>query len=569
MRKNTTFIGIFTLALMLSATSMVYSQSEGRPRSSVGDRRLTVGPAQTVTSLPIRAKRYALVIGIDQYQDGLITSLKGATNDAKALADALARYAGFPQDQIILLTSDQQPGKQPTRAIILGQLALLRNIVPKDGMLLVAFAGHGIERGGTAYLLPSDARVSDIALLEDTAISITQMKERIRATGVDQVMLILDACRNDPVSGRGSADNPLTEAYAKGFNFDVRNREVKAVVTLFATSPGQRAYEFDDKQQGYFTYTLIEALKGKAANDNGEVTLASLVKYLQHEVPRQVRIALGREQKPYVLIDGYKADDLVISFTVKEQLPIDPKTELEKIRTERERINAENEKIKAQFAEMKKHFDAGLALSQKQDYEGAISEFEQAATIDDNQPTIYANLALAYFNLGATRFNNKQKDEAQKLFRQSADYGEKATHMNPTNSEFLKIYGDACDILFRNFQLSEYANKALASYTAGSVAENDPAKKYRMLNKIGNIYFIMGYMDKSIATYEKVLIADPNNLEALSGKALVLTASGEKLKIEQAIGIFLQVAKGAPEGSRIKTEAENNIKYFSDLLKKK
>ena len=48
---------------------------------------------------------------------------------------------------------------------------------------------------------------------------------------------------------------PLPEAYARGFNFDVRNREVNAFVTLYATEIGQVAYEFKEKKQGYLKDT--------------------------------------------------------------------------------------------------------------------------------------------------------------------------------------------------------------------------------------------------------------------------------------------------------------------------
>jgi tetratricopeptide (TPR) repeat protein len=250
--------------------------------------------------------------------------------------------------------------------------------------------------------------------------------------------------------------------------------------------------------------------------------------------------------------------------------PVDAKKAQEeqaKLAAERERIAKENEKIKAQFGDMKKHFETGIALNQKQDYEGAINEFKQAVAIDDSQPTIYANLALALYNLGAIRFNAKQKDDAKALFLQSADYGEKATKMNPTSAEFLKIYGDSCDILFRNFSVGECADKAIVAYSAGSEAETDPAKKLNMINKIGAIYFNMGDIEKSMATYEKVLATDPNDLQALSGKGLVLAASGEKPKMEQAIALFQQVVDKAPDGSRLKNEAETNIKYLADTLK--
>jgi len=216
--------------------------------------------ADSVNTLPSKAKRWALIIGVDQYRDGQINALKGSVNDAHTLADALVRYAGFPQDQVIVLTTDQPEERQPTRINILTYLSNLGSLVPKDGLLLLSFAGHGIERGGQAYLIPSDARLShDVSLLEESAVSVTRMHDRIKAIGVGQVIVLLDACRNDP-GGRADAPNNMSAAYTK-FNFDVRNREVQAFATFYATAVGYRAYEYTEKRQGYFTWAIVEGLR--------------------------------------------------------------------------------------------------------------------------------------------------------------------------------------------------------------------------------------------------------------------------------------------------------------------
>lgn len=270
----------------------------------------------SINSWPTKAKRWALIVGVDQYRDGQINALKGSVNDARGLANALINYAGFPQDQVIVLTTDQPEERQPTRINILTYLSNLASLVPKDGLFLFSFAGHGIERSGQAFLIPSDARLSrDISLLEESAVSVTRMHDRIKAIGVGQVIVMLDACRNDP-GGRAGAPNNMTAAYTK-FNFDVRNREVAAFATLYATAIGQRAYEYTEKKQGYFTWAIIEGLKGGAANDKGEVTLAALVKYVQDNVPKRIAIDLGatEQQKPFATIEGYRADDLVIAVS--------------------------------------------------------------------------------------------------------------------------------------------------------------------------------------------------------------------------------------------------------------
>jgi tetratricopeptide (TPR) repeat protein len=299
--------------------------TEFTPSPNAASVNSAVSQVDQIKTLPVGTKRWALVIGVDKYQDPQISPLKGSDNDARLIADALVRYAGFPQDQVILLSTDQPLERQPTRVNILRRLSNLSTAVPKDGLLLISFAGHGMEREGQAFLLPSDAQVSDqISFLEETAISINRVKQRIKETGVGQVLVLLDACRNDP-GGRADAPNPLTNAYTNGFNFDVRNREVQAFATVYATGIGQRAYEYTEKKQGYFSWALVEGLRGAAANEKGEVTLSQLVKHVQEAVPKRIAIDLGstKQQRPFAIIEGYRADELVVAVTNSASMAAD------------------------------------------------------------------------------------------------------------------------------------------------------------------------------------------------------------------------------------------------------
>jgi uncharacterized caspase-like protein len=307
---------ILIAAILISICPALNGALISRAQTQKDSRGMRVAPGKPVESLPTNSKRFALVIGVDEYEDSQINKLEGAGNDAKAIVEALVQYAGFPRDQVKLLTADQPTERRPTRNKILRQLSNMRGAVPKDGLLLIAFAGHGIERGDQAYLLPSDAELSnDVSLLEQSSINVDDMRKRIVETGVGQVLLILDACRNDPSAGRGDADNRLTNKFTEHFNFDERNSEVKAFATLYATDVGSRAYEYKEKKQGYFSWALVEGLRGAAANDKGEVTLGSLLDYLQAQVPKRIRLDLGtgKIQKPYAMIQGYKANDLVLS----------------------------------------------------------------------------------------------------------------------------------------------------------------------------------------------------------------------------------------------------------------
>jgi len=73
-------------------------KSPTKPAQQALKRDLVIAQ-DTVQQLPAVAKRFALVIGVDKYDDPQLNSLRGAANDARILADAFIRYAGFPASQ--------------------------------------------------------------------------------------------------------------------------------------------------------------------------------------------------------------------------------------------------------------------------------------------------------------------------------------------------------------------------------------------------------------------------------------------------------------------------------------
>ena len=58
-----------------------------------------------ISSLPSKETRWALIIGVDSYAKD-ISPLYGSVNDAKALKEILIKHAGFPEPQVILMTTD-------------------------------------------------------------------------------------------------------------------------------------------------------------------------------------------------------------------------------------------------------------------------------------------------------------------------------------------------------------------------------------------------------------------------------------------------------------------------------
>ena len=440
----------FALALLTAHAGQAQQKGVGAPNGGV-------------TELPARSKRYALVIGVDQYSDRQIGTLWGASNDARALADALVRYAGFPEDQVILLASDQPLERQPTRTRILHRLSNLAAVVPKDGLLLVSFSGHGIERSGQAFLLPSDAQVSnDVSFMEETAVSVSRMKERIRAANVRQVLILLDACRNDP-GGRADAPNLLTRAYVNPLMFDVANREVEAFATLYATAVGQRAYEYTEKKLGYFTWALVEGLKGAAADGDGQVTLASLVGYVQEVVPKRIALDLGggREQRPFAVVEGYKADSLLVS--VGAGAPVAPP------------ISAALE-------------DEAERMIRARDFVRGLRAAGEAARLNPQSARAYRLLASAYYNMNEGEKGKAMVDRARALLVSPRGAGEFEARGY--------VYSDQ----------KEY-DRALADYT--EAIRLDPGLIIAYNNR-GSTYHTKGELDRALADYNEAIRLDPN-----------------------------------------------------------
>src|SRR5690242_2025781 len=61
----------------------------------------------STAALPPPANRFALIIGVEDYSPTEFSRLEGSNNDAKSLRNSLIQFAGFPDENVILLASDQ------------------------------------------------------------------------------------------------------------------------------------------------------------------------------------------------------------------------------------------------------------------------------------------------------------------------------------------------------------------------------------------------------------------------------------------------------------------------------
>lgn len=180
--------------------------------------------------------RHALVIGNSNYQYGY---LKNPVNDAKAMAQALNNL-GFKTD--LVLDSGQKDM----------ELAIdrLGQHIRQGGTGLFYFAGHGVEVGGDNYLIPLGVDILSEQDVRYKAVALGQVMDRMQHANNSLNIIILDACRNNPLPRRArSASRGLANVDAP-----------RGSIVAYSTAPGSVA-EDGDGQHSPYTRVLLEKMQ--------------------------------------------------------------------------------------------------------------------------------------------------------------------------------------------------------------------------------------------------------------------------------------------------------------------
>ena len=106
------------------------------------------------------AKRYAIVIGVADYDETEIGRLQYTKNDALRVANLLIRHGGFEARQVYLLANGLEEDEQtmvqvirPTRGELLRRVNYVAGKAGHQDLILLFFAGHGAEVSKSPYLL--------------------------------------------------------------------------------------------------------------------------------------------------------------------------------------------------------------------------------------------------------------------------------------------------------------------------------------------------------------------------------------------------------------------------------
>lgn len=247
------------------------------------------------------SKRWAIVVGVSNYRDSRIQSLRYASEDARAFYKWLISPEGgkYPPANVRLLIDQEATAENIRNALYVW----LKQAIEED-LVTIYIAGHGSPESpdelDNLFLLPYDTQYDKIAATGFPMWDIeTALKRFIRAK---RVVVIADACHSAGVgqsfdlarrAGRGIKINPVTRVLQNLTNIG------EGVCVL--TASDHKQYSQEDRKwgggHGVFTYFLLTGLKGKADySKDGRVTLGELIPYVSEKVRRET----GSAQCPTV-----------------------------------------------------------------------------------------------------------------------------------------------------------------------------------------------------------------------------------------------------------------------------
>jgi uncharacterized protein YjbI with pentapeptide repeats len=136
-----------------------------------------------------QGRRLALVIGISNYENPG-WNLDLAIRDSETVAEALRKHGNFIVTPIV----------DPTARLLRLQVEEFAAKIRPGDFVVVYYAGHGIQHRGQNYLLPSDFP-PELSQLEKMGLSANALIEQLNVKKPAMKLLILDACRNNPLGG--------------------------------------------------------------------------------------------------------------------------------------------------------------------------------------------------------------------------------------------------------------------------------------------------------------------------------------------------------------------------------
>ncbi len=240
----------------------------------------------------IKTRSYAIVIGIEQYRQGLPPA-NFAAHDAQKMTEYLTKVLGYPEESVVTLLNDRASNVDLAKYF---EKWLPNNVEP-GGTVFIYYSGHGAPnpKTGDAYLVPYDG---DPSFIDETGYSLKRMYAALGKLPAKEVIVALDSC----FSGAGGRS-----VLAKGSRPLVMNMQTVFVLSrnmtvLSAAAGDQISSTYDEKGHGLFTYFMLKGIKNEdVVKPDGSIAISDLFGYIKPQVERIARKQYNNEQSPQLI----------------------------------------------------------------------------------------------------------------------------------------------------------------------------------------------------------------------------------------------------------------------------
>ncbi|MBD2044151.1 caspase family protein [Coleofasciculus sp. FACHB-64] len=259
--------------------------------------------------------RYALVIGISEYQSSNLSRLPKTVTDAEAVGQLLKQYGDF---QIVKRLperwnqqqNDYEIGTKAVTGNELGQALrtfLLEQAYRSDA--LIYFSGHGITVSDNLGQTKGYLATSDCVLETDGkrivgqqhGIALDSLNELIRAAELSSLVLLLDCCHGGYFLERQLVEQTLTAFSSQ-----------KDYYIITACRTFEQAWAMHDEKHDVFTGAVLDGLALENAGKDGSVSGDRLFDHIS----RQLK---GKRQEPIRM--GWGKSITVVNYPPTENIP--------------------------------------------------------------------------------------------------------------------------------------------------------------------------------------------------------------------------------------------------------
>ncbi|RYY41321.1 MAG: hypothetical protein EOO08_02415 [Chitinophagaceae bacterium] len=284
------------VALVDAATHLRVCLVDAEGKETPGDYFYLQGKAVEDRDL------YVLGIGVSDYRDARY-NLKYAAKDMNDLAEFLRTTSSYRNVRLRTWQDARVTTSLPDSI-----RAALKDARPQD-VVLCYFAGHGLlDKANSYFLATHDQDFSDPA---KGGLPIDAVSAALASGDARKKLLVIDACHSglveDLVSGASAAaadssgqsavvrrgiEAPGRGTKASDLYFSFQHFGQGSGLDILAASAGNEyALELGALKNGVFTYSMLQALKTGAADNNGDkkISLGELQRYVAANTARLTR----------------------------------------------------------------------------------------------------------------------------------------------------------------------------------------------------------------------------------------------------------------------------------------